>query len=339
MKIVVLCGGDSGEWVVSLASGDAVGQWLAQAGYEVVKLNPSKPEKSFRADEPMAPSQIGARPPDAPPDRKFDPSRVQKFLSALAKLAPDMAFPILHGGWGEDGRIQGVLEWVRLPYTGSGPLACALAMHKQKAKDIWASISILTPRGVVIPQREIRNRRAVEEALETLKLPAVFKPLHGGSTIGLTIVRKEGEIAAAIQSVTELAEDLLIETFVNGREITATILGDEAMPLIEIRPHEGFYDYHNKYTSGRSDYLCPAPLQDALGQQIQETALKAYRALDCRGFARVDFLLAPENQAFCLELNTLPGMTQHSLVPKAARAAGIEPPELVTRIVKEVHGR
>ncbi|MFH1010950.1 MAG: D-alanine--D-alanine ligase [bacterium] len=339
MRVVVLCGGDSGGWVVSLASGDAVGQWLAQAGYEVVKLNPSKPERSFRADEPMAPPQIGAQPPDAPPDRKFDPSRVLKFLSALEKLAPDMAFPILHGGWGEDGRIQGVLEWVGLAYTGSGPLACALAMHKQKAKDIWDFVGIRTPKGIVVSQHQIQEHRAIDDALGAIGLPAVFKPLRGGSTIGLTIVREESEVAAAVQSVTELGEDLLIETFISGREITATILGDEPMPLIEIRPHEGLYDYHNKYTSGRSDYLCPAPLEDAVTNRIKEAALLAYRALDCRGFARVDFLLTPESEAYCLELNTLPGMTQHSLVPKAARGAGIEPPELVDRIVREAYGR
>jgi D-alanine-D-alanine ligase len=182
-----------------------------------------------------------------------------------------------------------------------------------------------------------RNNAAA--VLPNLNLPIVFKPLHGGSTVGLTIVRNKGEIEQAVRSVADLGDDLLIETYIEGRELTAVILGNEAMPLVEIRPHEGFYDYHNKYTSGRSDYLCPAPLPKALTKQVQEAALRAYYALDCRGFARVDLLLTPENKAYCLELNTLPGMTQHSLVPKAARAAGIEPPELVDRIVKKVHAR
>jgi D-alanine-D-alanine ligase len=344
MKIVVLCGGDSSERVVSLASGDAVGEWLASAGYEVTKLDPAKPDSVFRAEQPMAPPQIGAAPPEARPSKKFEPSRVSRFLSALEKLAPDAAFPILHGGWGEDGKLQGLLEWIELPYTGSGPLACALAMNKQKAKDIWNSLGILTPKGIVVPLQSVapnllgKNQRVIKDALSITGLPAVFKPLHGGSTVGLTIVKEESEITGAVRSVVELGEDLLIETYIDGREITATIVGNQAMPLIEIRPHEGFYDYHNKYTSGRSDYLCPAPLEEAVAERIKRTALQAYHALDCRGFARVDFLLTADNQAFCLELNTLPGMTQHSLVPKAARAAHIEPPQLVDRIVKEAYG-
>jgi len=338
MKIVVLCGGDSAERVVSLASGDAVGEWLAVAGYEVLKLDPSRPEEVYRTDQPMAPAQIGAEPPLAPPQQNFDPSRVSRFLSALERVAPDLAFPILHGGWGEDGIIQSLLEWIGLPYTGSGPLACALAMNKQKAKDVWRSFDVLTPNGRVVRCNEIVEGSAIA-TLSDLTLPVVFKPLHGGSTVGLTIVRRKEEIERAAQAVANLGDDLLIETFINGREITAVILGNEAMPLIEIRPHEGFYDYHNKYTSGRSDYLCPAPLQEELTEQTKKTALKAYDALDCRGFARVDFLLTSENEIYCLELNTLPGMTRTSLVPKAAKAAGIEPPSLVDRIVKEAYGR
>lgn len=338
MKIVVLCGGDSAERIVSLASGDAVGEWLALSGYEVLKLDPSRPDEIYRADQPMSPAQIGAEPPPAPPQQNFDPSRVLRFLSALERIAPDLAFPILHGGWGEDGTIQSLLDWVGLPYTGSGPLACALAMNKQKAKDIWLSFDVHAPNGQVVPCNEIAHRNAAS-AFPDLTFPVVFKPLHGGSTVGLTIVRKREEIERAAQAVANLRDDLLIETYINGREITAVVLGTEAMPLIEIRPHEGFYDYHNKYTSGRSDYLCPAPLKEELTEQIKKTALKAYHALDCRGFARVDFLLTPENEAYCLELNTLPGMTRTSLVPKAAKAAGIEPPALVDRIVKEAYGR
>jgi len=338
MRVVVLCGGDSAERVVSLASGDAVGEWLALAGHEVLKLDPSRPEKIYQADQPMSPAQIGAEPPSSPSQQNFDPSRVSRFLTALERATPDLAFPILHGGWGEDGTIQSLLDWVGLPYTGSGPLACALAMNKQKAKDIWRTLDVMTPNGWVVPHHEIVEGSAIA-TLSDLTLPVVFKPLHGGSTVGLTIVRRKEEIEQAAQAVANLRDDLLIETYINGREITAVVLGTEAMPLIEIRPHEGFYDYHNKYTSGRSDYLCPAPLQEELTEQIKKTALKAYHALGCRGFARVDFLLTSENEAYCLELNTLPGMTRASLVPKAAKAAGIEPPALVDRIVKEAYGR
>lgn len=337
MKVVVLCGGDSAERVVSLASGDAVAEWLGSAGYEVVKLDPARPEEVFEANQPMAPPQIGAEPALALPRRDFIPSRVLRFVAALERVAPDLAFPILHGGWGEDGRIQGLLEWVGLPYTGSGPLACALAMNKQKAKDVWRSLDILTPSGTVISRREAADGKSLQTRLSDIGFPAVFKPLHGGSTVGLTIVKGDTDVEQAAQAVTDLGDDLLVETYISGREITAVILGDEAMPLIEIRPHEGFYDYHHKYTSGRSDYLCPAPLAERLGEEIQKAALRAYRALDCRGFARVDFRLTSQNEVYCLELNTLPGMTKTSLVPKAAGVAGIQPPELVDRIVKEVH--
>jgi len=337
MKVVVLCGGDSAERIVSLASGDAVGEWLASAGYRVAKLDPAEPDRIFTPDHPMAPPAIGAQPPAAPPHRDFMPTRVSRFLTALEKTAPDLAFPILHGGWGEDGTLQALLEWIGLPYTGSGPLACALAMNKEKAKDVFRSFGILTPDATVVSNSRTDRENDIEAALSQIGLPAVFKALHGGSTVGLTIVRSDADIAQAVQAVADLGDDLLIETYVPGREITAVILGTEAMPLIEICPHEGYYDYHNKYTSGRSDYLCPAPLDENLAAEIQKTALRAYDALGCGGFARVDFLLTSQNKAYCLEVNTLPGMTKTSLVPKAARAAGIEPPELVDRIVKEVH--
>ncbi len=338
MKIVVLCGGDGVERIVSLASGDAVGGWLASAGYDVVKLNPTQPEKTFSANKPMAPPEIGIAPPQAASSR-FNPLQVVKFLEALGKLKPDLAFPIIHGDWGENGTLQSLLEWIGLPYTGSTPLASALAMHKQKAKELWQPRHILTPKGIVVPLKIAAQKETLEKAFSEIGFPAVCKPLHGGSTVGLTIVREPGAIVQAAQAVVNLSDDLLIEQYIDGREITVVILNGKPLPLIEIRPHEGFYDYHNKYTSGRSDYICPATVEDALHDRMQRDAVNAYQSLGCSGFARVDFLVTSANEAYCLELNTLPGMTQHSLVPKAAKAAGIEPPELVDRIVKEAYAQ
>lgn len=337
MKVIVLCGGDGVERVVSLASGDAVASWLALAGYEAYKLDPAQPEGICPANKPLSPPEIGAEPPTPLVVREFDPSRVTRFLNTLQDFKPDIAFPILHGDWGEDGTLQSLLDWVGLPYTGSGPLACALAMNKQKTKDVWNHLGILTPKSRVVSRRDETQENSVHNALADIGLPAVFKPLHGGSTVGLRFVRKENDVTQAIQTVMDLGDDLLIESYVDGREVTVVILDNEAMPLIEICPHEGFYDYHNKYTSGRSDYLCPAPLEKSLSTRIKEVALQAHRALDCRGFSRVDFLVTSHNEAYCLELNTLPGMTKTSLVPKAAKAAGIEPPELVDRIVKAAY--
>ncbi len=337
MKIVVLCGGNGAERIVSLASGDAVGGWLASAGYDVVKLNPTQPEETFSANQPMAPPEIGIAPPQAA-SRGFNPSQVIKFLEALEKLKPDLAFPILHGDWGENGTLQSLLEWIGLPYTGSAPLACALAMHKQKAKELWQPLNILTPKGIVVPFENAKKEK-LENIFSEIGFPAVCKPLNGGSTVGLTIIRKPNEIARAVQAVVNLSDDVLIEQYIDGREMTVVMLNGEPLPVIEIRPHEGFYDYHNKYTSGRSDYICPAPIEDTVRDRMQKDAVNAYHSLGCSGFARVDFLLNSNNEAYCLELNTLPGMTQHSLVPKAAKAAGIEPPELVDRIVKEVYAK
>ena len=338
MKIAVLCGGDGVERIVSLASGDAVGGWLASAGYDVVKLNPSQPEKTFSADQMMAPPEIGIAPPHTA-SRKFNPSQVIKFLEGLERIKPDLAFPILHGDWGENGTLQSLLEWINLPYTGSKPLACSLAMHKQKAKELWQPLHIPTPKGIVVPSKNAAQIGTLKKIFSEIGFPAVCKPLHGGSTVGLTIVREPGEIAQAAQAVVNLSDDLLIEQYIDGREMTVVVLSGEPLPVIEIRPREGFYDYQNKYTSGRSDYICPALVENALRDRMQKDAVSVYQSLGCSGFARVDFLVTSKNEAYCLELNTLPGMTQHSLVPKAAKAAGIEPPELVDRIVKEAYAQ
>lgn len=291
-QIAVLCGGKSAEREVSLRTGAAVAAALQNRGYEVTTV-------------------------DAMSD----------LAGQLLRLKPEVAFIALHGRWGEDGTVQGLLELLGIPYTGSGVLASALAMDKALTKVVLRAAGIPTPDFQ-------RLDPTVTNCTVELEPPLVIKPNREGSTVGVTIVRRPEQLAAALAEAFTHGPDALAEAFVAGREVTVGILDGEPLPVVEIVPDGGFYDYTAKYTPGRTRYLCPAPLDPEQTARVTRTAVAANRAVGCSGASRVDLIVDPAGTPWVLEINTIPGMTPTSLLPKAAAAAGIGFDELVERIVR-----
>ncbi|MFC2078817.1 D-alanine--D-alanine ligase [Candidatus Bipolaricaulota bacterium] len=257
-------------------------------------------------------------------------------IDTLDDLVPglkgiDIAFNCLHGGAGEDGTVQLLLDVMGIPTIGSGPLACARAMDKAQAKAIFRSGDIPTPAGFSVSAESLEDK--LREAVDTLDFPMVVKPLNGGSTISVHRVETEGDLLSAAQSILAEFDTALVEPYIAGRELTVGILriDDEevALPIIEIRFPGKLFDYQAKYSEGQAEFLEPAPLPPELGKQIQDIALRAHQALDCAGFSRVDFRLGEDDVPYVLEVNTLPGMTPMSDLPRAAALHGIEYDELV----------
>ena len=238
----------------------------------------------------------------------------------------DFAFLSLHGTFGEDGEVQALLEKRGMPFTGCGIEASALAFDKELSKAKFRAADIPTPAGTVLGRGE---------ALPAdFPVPLVVKPSRQGSTVGMSFVFDRAEVPAALAKAWEHDERAIVEAYVKGREFTVGVLGDEALPLVEIVPKQGFYDYDNKYTAGATDYFCPARLDERKAAEIQRHALAAHRALGCRVYSRVDVLLDEAGNPFVLEVNTIPGMTATSLLPKAAAAAGLDFPALCEKILR-----
>ena len=295
-KVAVLLGGPSSEREVSLMSGNAVLAALRERGV------------------------------DAHP---FDPA--ERDLWDLKRDGFDRVFIALHGRFGEDGTVQGALETLRIPYTGSGVMASALAMDKWRTKLVWQAAGIPTPRYRVVDAGT--DWMAVVAALG---LPLIVKPAREGSTIGITKVATvdHGELATAYAEAARHDALVLVEEFVVGRELTASIVNGRALPLIRIEAPQGNYDYHNKYFSDETKYHCPAGLPDAQEQEIRATCLRAFAVVGCSGWGRLDLILRADGSYSLLEVNTSPGMTGHSLVPMAARQAGVSFPDLCIEILQ-----
>ena len=296
-KVAVLLGGRSAEREISLQSGEAVLAALRRSGV------------------------------DAYP---FDPA--DQGLEMLLQQGFKRAFITLHGRFGEDGTIQGVLEWIRLPYTGSGVMASALAMDKWRTKLIWQAAGILSPRYALLQADS--DYAAIAD---TLGLPLIVKPAREGSTIGLSKVFDSKDLEAAYHLAAQHDSLVLAEEFIAGQELTVAVLGDMPLPLVRIEIAGDLYDYEAKYFSNETRYFCPSGLPGEVEEAIQKQALQAYRVLGCRGWGRVDLILTPSGQFYFLEANTSPGMTGHSLVPMAAKAAGISFEELVVKILDLAH--
>ena len=244
----------------------------------------------------------------------------------------EAAFIALHGRGGEDGTIQGLLEIMQIPYTGSGVLASALALHKGMTKHILRCHEIPTADFQVMRADEIEG--AQFHRTLRLPLPLVVKPIAEGSTLGTTIVRRARNLRDACRRASRYDQHILVERFVEGKEITAGIINGEALPLIEIVPRQGFYDFQSKYTPGHTDYILPARVRKSTAHTIQDLSLRTYHVLGCEGAARVDLMLNHRtNQPYVLEINTIPGMTETSLLPMAARYAGIDFDDLVEKIL------
>jgi len=267
------------------------------------------------------------------------------FIEKLRITRPDFVFIALHGKCGEDGTIQGLLEVLGLPYTGSGVLSSALAMNKDASKDIFIQAGLNTPKGILADRDEIgaiSDSSACTHTFFSLLdhfdcAALVVKPNGEGSSVGVSIVESADDFFAAVEEASDSEHQVLIEEFIKGRELTVCVLGDanidaEALPIIEIIPKTEFYHYKNKYSPGATDYVCPADLSPAVTQAVQDLALSAHNALGCQGYSRSDILLTAENKPYLLETNTLPGLTATSLIPMAAAAAGMDLSALLIRI-------
>ena len=295
MKIGVLLGGNSAEREVSLSSGKAISAACKELGHDVLDLDP-----------------------------EFDMKLLVPDL-----LTVDLVFNGLHGGDGENGVIPGFLQSLGVKYTGSKTEASAICMDKRISKALVHRKGLLTPNWVSLDNNDPLS------SVGDMVFPIVIKPNDQGSTIGLTIVNDESELDDAIKLARQFGNVVLIEEFIVGKEITVTVIGDKAYPIVEIIPSHGLYDYECKYNKGMTEYFCPANIDKDLAKAIQESALKIHKLLGCRHYSRVDFRLDKNGKAWFLELNTLPGMTETSLVPKSAKASGLSFPELIQTIINE----
>ena len=293
-KVAVLMGGPSAEREISLISGRAVLAALQGRGIDA---------------------------------HAFDPAEQELF--DLKRQGFERAFIALHGRFGEDGTVQGALEVLRMPYTGSGVMASALAMDKWRTKLVWDASGIPTPRFAMVNAQTSWDKLA-----GLLGLPLIVKPAREGSTLGLTRVQSADELAAAWQLAARYDELVIAEEFIAGKELTAAVLGEVALPLVRIEAPSGNYDYENKYFTDATRYYCPAGIDAALEGQMREMTLKCFRVLGCRGWARADLIVRADGSYSFLEINTSPGMTGHSLVPMAAKAAGMSYAELCVKVLE-----
>jgi D-alanine-D-alanine ligase len=329
-------GGTSAERDVSLASGVRVAEALRSRGHEVLSVDTAQGILSAADEQALLGGKVVKT---IPPDVQAL-VRLNAQLPATLRSLPqtEVVFLALHGGQGEDGTLQALLDLTSVPYTGSGHLASALAMDKDLSKHLFRAAGVPTADWRMAPvtgngKRETGSdfAREVESALG---LPVIVKPSKQGSTVGLSIVREIGQLWDAIDEAAQFDDEVMVEQFIPGRELTVGILGDEALPVGEIIPEHEIYDYECKYTAGMAREIFPADLTAEETRTIQDLARRAFRALKLRGYARIDFRMSPDGVFYCLEANTLPGMTALSLIPQAAAAAGISFPELCERIVQ-----
>lgn len=330
MKTAVLLGGTSSERNVSLASGTAIAHALKQLGHEVVLLDPA-----YGKDQKIEPfSQVGMTPPQQQELKRLPAEQGSALLELVEIITHEkieIVFNALHGGMGENGIMQSIFEAAKIKYTGSGVMASALAMNKVVSKKIFLSCGVPTPDFLFFKKGTDRTS-ASNEILSKFKCPVVMKPNEEGSTVGLSIVKEGKDLASAWDKASAYG-DVLVESYIAGRELTVAVLGDKALPVIEIIPEGGFYDYEHKYTKGKTNYVCPAEIPSEVADAAKKFAVKAFQGLMCSAYARIDFRLSEDNKLYCLEVNTLPGMTATSLVPKAAKAEGMEFEDLIQRIV------
>lgn len=286
-KIGVLLGGISEEREISLKTGAAILKALLHKGYKAIAIDAGR-----------------------------------DVAKEIAKKKIDVAFLALHGRYGEDGCVQGLLEVMGIPYTGSGVKASALCMDKIAAKKVMAFHGVSTPKSYGI------------DRLSAVKPPVIVKPASQGSAIGVSIVRKKTELKKALDTARSFGGGTLLEQFIEGRELTVSILDGRVLPIVEICPKKGFYDYTNKYTKGMTDFVVPAKINKTVEKKVAKEALGAYTALGCSGAARVDVMLDKKSNPYVLEVNTIPGMTELSLFPRSAACAGMDYPAVVEEMLK-----
>ncbi|MCE1189351.1 MAG: D-alanine--D-alanine ligase [Ignavibacteria bacterium] len=324
LHVLLLVGGASPERQVSKMSGKSIYQALLENGHKVTLHDPA----------------YGARQPRAIEDY-FSPEDIlpvshSQYIESFQILPKDVdvVFIGLHGKWGEDGTIQSILELLNLRYTGSGVLASSLAMDKVISKIVLKDHGVTVPADINFSSGELDANTMKDKVLSMVGLPCVVKPNDQGSTVGLTICHSEEELIPAFDEGFKYSGKILIEEFIPGKEITAGILGEQALPVLEIRPLHGIYDYECKYTHGMSEYLVPADIPEDVAGEVQRQTKIAFDSLGCKGYGRADFRVTPDGKVYCLEMNTLPGMTSTSLIPKMAKHIGLPFPELIQKIVE-----
>ncbi|HJA67438.1 D-alanine--D-alanine ligase [Lachnoclostridium sp. An169] len=344
MKIIVLAGGLSTERDVSLSSAAGICKTLLEKGHDAYLLDvflglenpPENLEDVFTLPGHglEIASGISTTEPDLAAVKASRPDQSDCFLGPnvieLCRLA-DITFIGLHGGEGENGKLQATFDLLGIRYTGPNSLGCAVAMDKGLTKQIFQQSGVSTPEGVCM----YKNDSDHALASTGLTLPVVIKPCSGGSSIGVYIVNTEEEYEKALENSFRYEDEVVIETFIKGREFACGIIDGEALPPIEIIPKTGFFDYANKYQDGATDEVCPADISEEISERMKELTVRAYHALKLNVYSRADFLLDAEGNLYCLEMNTLPGMTAASLLPKEAKVMGIEYGDLCELIIRK----
>lgn len=323
MKIVLLAGGSSPEREISLRSGKAIYKALLELDHKVELIDPALGKNQPKSEEEFF-----------NPELNKDKISTHNYLDAFkleAFIDVDLVFIALHGKWGEDGTVQSVLDLMNVRYTGSGVLASSIGIDKNLTKVIVKHYDIKTPDWKLISKKDKEN---LYSAVNEVGFPCIFKPNDQGSTIGFSLIQDLNEIETAFEEALKYSDYVLIERYIKGREITVSILGQEALPIIEVKPKHQLYDYECKYTKGMTQYICPAEIQEELAKEIQKQAIVAFNACKGEVFGRVDFILDENNIPYFLEINTIPGMTDLSLVPMAAKAVGISFNELIKKIIE-----
>jgi len=335
MKIVVLAGGTSTERDVSFVTGRNIYSALKEIGHDAIIVDPymgyeGETEGLFEADTDWTSkiSAIGEKNPDLEEVKAMRPAKYTGFFGPnvikLCKEA-DVVFMALHGENGENGKIQAAFDLEGIKYTGTDTLSSAVCLNKSLAKEIMAYNGIPTPKSI----RMFKG----SDVINSIGYPCVVKANNGGSSVGVSIAHNEEEYKAALEDSFKYDDEIIIEQYIKGREFSVGVIEGKALPIIEIAPIKGFYDYKNKYQEGSTIETCPAELDDIKTKQMQQYAERAFTVLRLRDYARVDFMMSKDGQMYCLEANTLPGMTNTSLIPVEAKAAGISFNELLEKII------
>ena len=336
MKIAVLCGGLSNERDVSVSTGTGAARALRANGHQVVLMDLflgydrpfADPEEVFTAEGELASAAIGDMSPDLDAVRAMrpDPECIVGPNVLTICRAADIVFLALHGEEGENGKVQALLDLHGIPYTGSGYLGSAIAMNKGLSKMLFRENGIATPDSITLHRGE---------APRDIGFPCVVKPCSGGSSVGTSVVNSRAEYAAALELAFRYESDVIVETYIKGRELTVGVMDGRAMPVIEIIPKSGFYDYKNKYQAGATEEICPAQIGQETTERVQRLAERVFGALMLDAYCRCDFLWDPASgEIYCLEANTLPGMTPTSLIPQMAAAQGMDYGALCERIIE-----
>jgi D-alanine-D-alanine ligase len=328
MRVTVLTGGATAERAVAFASASQIVAALRSRDHDVHVVDTCTGLLDDAEEANVLGGTVGTTPPSVAELEEQERKMLSEGLAELAVVrGSDVLFLALHGGAGEGGTLQAILDVIRVPYTGSGQLASALAMDKDLSKRLFRAAGVPVPAWFMAPVTP-------EDVKTGLGWPAIVKPSKQGSSVGLTLVRKPQDLDGAVQLAKRYDDEVMVEQFIPGRELTVAVLGDMPLPVGEIVPKHELFDYESKYTPGMSEETFPAKIATRLARQLQEYALLAHRALKLGGYSRVDFRVSPDGDIFCLEANSLPGMTRTSLYPQAALAAGIDFPEMCERICK-----